>query len=286
VFPRIPEKKADLTILDQFKPFKSLADLVNHGKPLPRTVQHQLQDIFTSSCLGMDVNRLGSDWALTFGGWCHGNFYSLAHGYQKDLNARFRQWAADIDVLEREISCLNRKLDRYRQKDHPLDTDWYRKRSKEHGCIHGKKRKLEAAAYLQAAEIIYTVIESTRPSYFFYEDLKGLSPRGKKGSFARLLTWMLTHNCSVLKLVESWCHASGIYTTFHEIDARNTSKFHVSCGGRLSRGLGQWDFAPCTRCHATVNTHENASFKLIMRGLARFLHFPLDHLPLTVNNPS
>ncbi|MFW9992303.1 MAG: hypothetical protein ACFFD4_09675 [Candidatus Odinarchaeota archaeon] len=284
-FPRVPVGEASLSILEQFNIPSTAPGTGHSANPLPRLVKLQVQDLLASSCLALDVNRLGSDWALIFGGWCHGQFYPLAPGYQEALNGQFQRWARDIDVLEIEIARLSRKLARYRNKGHPVTSDWYRRRTKELGCLHAEKHGLKQAAYQQAAESIYTVIEATRPAYFFYEDLKGLSPRGKKGSFARLLTWMLTRIASVIQLVETWCHTSGIPTSFHELDARKTSTFHVHCGGRLLRGPGQWDHAPCQRCGELVNTHENAAFTLIKRGLMRFLDVILAGLPVPEDPP-
>jgi hypothetical protein len=281
VFPVIPLDGVDLDLLADFTRY----DGIETGN-LPLPVQRDLRELFSSACLSLDVNRLGSEQALVFGGWCHGQFYQLARDYQNALNAQFQRWASHLEVLDGETSRLNRRLARYRNKGHPVDTDWYRRRVKELRCVNRRKHELKKAAYLRAAETIYKLITETRPDFFFYEDLQGLSTRGKRGSFAKLLTWMLTRIDAVMELVENWCQASGVATRFKKLDARNTSSIHNRCGGRLLRGSGQWDNAPCKRCGQIINTHVNAAFNLIIRGLTRYLdlilsglEFPPDQLP-------
>lgn len=50
------------------------------------------------------------------------------------------------------------------------------------------------------------------------------------------------------------------------VDPRNTSRLHNNCGGTLNRGSTSYDYAPCKKCNAKVNTHINAAKNIVQKG--------------------
>ncbi|MHA1911928.1 MAG: hypothetical protein ACTSYA_09550, partial [Candidatus Kariarchaeaceae archaeon] len=58
------------------------------------------------------------------------------------------------------------------------------------------------------------------------------------------------------------------------LDARNSSRIHVDCGGQLQRDLDNYDIAPCSKCKQTVNTHANAASFLLNQFRYGSVHSP------------
>ncbi len=71
----------------------------------------------------------------------------------------------------------------------------------------------------------------------------------------------------IQRSLESKAYPFLVIFTYHAVEHRIVNfKVHFGCGGRLDRGPGQWDYAPCDSCGKKVNTHQNAAKLLAARS--------------------
>ncbi len=107
------------------------------------------------------------------------------------------------------------------------------------------------------------------------ENLSSLSPRGKKGYFARIIADMIKQlgteieRGSIIWRLNQWCEKEHPNLQYIKRNPRNTSKIHFWCegDGRVIRG-DDWEFGTCSKCdEINIDTHLNACYNIANWGM-------------------
>ena len=85
---------------------------------------------------------------------------------------------------------------------------------------------------------------------------------GTKGALAKAIYTMPDSLFIYKKAVWLASLELGYDVVLEVVNPQYTSSLHYSCGGVLTRGKGQYDFAPCEKCGKRVNTHFNAALNI------------------------
>lgn len=151
--------------------------------------------------------------------------------------------------------------------------------------LHHRRQSLRNEINRYMARTLFYVIRKFKPAVIGYENLSSMSTFGTKGYLAKITQEMikrmgqpsLTKEADfslILTQVNAWCRLSDppLAVSFHEVNARNTSKYHFHCGGEIDR-KPSWDFGRCTKdgCGEArdIDTHVNAAYNIASRAMGQ-----------------
>jgi len=206
--------------------------------------------------MGYDLNRLSLQ-AVTFGALD-------SHRKEIPLPIVSSPELQKVEAINRSLRNCDEAVSRLQRLiwKYSANTQRISKYVAELRLVHRRRRNLKMEAELCIAKSIYTRIRNVRPRIVAYEDLRGMSTRGKRGSLAKIVNYMCKRSDTLAERVQAWLHILPNSPRFIAVNSRNTSKIHFQCGGTLQRGPGSWDIAPCTRCGQRVNTQLNAPLRI------------------------
>ncbi len=206
--------------------------------------------------LGYDLNRL-SDQAVTFGALDANKIeIPLRSVYSSKLKTISRI-NLSLKSCDSNVACIQQALHRYGD-----DLKRSRKLSSELRLLHRRRQNLKKEAESLIAQEIYSKIHYYNPKIVAYEDLKGLSTRGKRGKLAKIVNYMCKRSDALAMRIKDWYSVQSQSPLLKSVDPRNTSKIHFNCGGTIQRTIQNWDRAPCNQCAKMVNTQLNAPLRI------------------------
>ena len=112
------------------------------------------------------------------------------------------------------------------------------------------------------AQEIYFQIHECSPTIVAYENLRGLSTRGKRGKLAKIVNYMYKRSDALATRISNWHSIQNYVPVLTPVNPQNTSRIHFNCGGVIQRSIQSWDRAPCNRCGKIVNTQRNAPLRI------------------------
>ena len=203
--------------------------------------------------IGMDINKVGP----------HILVFSEAIILPNILNklcTRYNHLGTVISQLSKAVSRTEDSDQRKKLKINSERTRVYKRRKNILKEIKEQCRMLSTAVLVQAGVNIFNI-----------EKLE-LSARGKRGSLAKAILNM-PDELNIFEQAVIAVILASIYTgtqiELKQINPRGTSSVHHKCLGKLRRGPGKWDIAPCSKCGIEVNTHLNAAKFIRDGGLIR-----------------
>jgi hypothetical protein len=149
--------------------------------------------------------------------------------------------------------------------------------------LHHRRQSLRNEINRYMARTLFYVIQKFKPAVIGYENLSSMSTFGTKGYLAKITQEMIKRMGKpslskdadfslILARVNAWCRLSDPHmdVAFYEVNARNTSKHHYHCGGKINR-KPLWDFGSCTKedCEVAsdIDTHVNAAYNIASRAM-------------------
>lgn len=206
--------------------------------------------------LGYDLNRL-SNQAVTFGALDK-------HGVEVPLKASSRFTMKTVARIDRSLKKCDLSIGYLQQALHRYGSDKGRvgKLVFELHLIHRRRKNLKREAELLIAQEVYYQCHINTPHIVAYENLRGLSTRGKRGYLAKIVNYMYKRSDALATQIDEWYSVQNWKPSLIPVDPRNTSKIHFGCGGVIQRTIRNWDRAPCNRCGKIVNTQLNAPLRI------------------------
>ena len=200
--------------------------------------------------IGMDINKVGP--------------HILVFSEAIQLPDILKKLCKRYNHLGTVISQLSKAVSRAEDSDH-------RKKLKIEGertRVYKRRKNILKEIKEQCRMLSTAVLVQTGVSTFNIEKLE-LSARGKRGSLAKAILNMPDE----LTIFEQAIILASIHTgtkiELKQINPRGSSSVHHKCLGKLRRGPGKWDIAPCSKCGIEVNTHLNAAKFIRDGGLIR-----------------
>jgi hypothetical protein len=214
--------------------------------------------------VGLDLNQLGHS-ALVFGalddvGGGHpveATLVTRAPGgstQEQPATAPLERVATLMATLEHQMASLQAKIQ---------CTGGTPRQRGQLRLLHQRRAGLKTFADHYAAFLVYEVARQIKPDALGYEDLGGLSPRGRRGTLAKVVTWMVKRLPALMAQVTRW----GVPTALTEVDAAGTSQRHHGCGGTLDFAA-DYHVGVCPRCGQRVDRHLNAAYNIAQRALS------------------
>ncbi|RMG28903.1 MAG: hypothetical protein D6732_18030 [Methanobacteriota archaeon] len=207
-------------------------DVILRKVPSPWSTKLWKMELEKTRVVALDINRLGE--------------HMLSFNQPTD-NSVFKE-------LNRKYQAVSDQIKQYKSSDH-----W------QLGQLHRRRSNLLKTAHSLVPRFIASVIVNSGAEVLVTEFLT-VTTRKTKGSLAKAITTMPQKEELIAKAL-AICRKLGHAVEHRIVNPRHVNfKVHFGCGGRLDRGPGQWDYAPCKRCGEKVNTHQNAAELLAARS--------------------
>jgi hypothetical protein len=206
--------------------------------------------------MGYDLNRL-SDQAVTFG-------VLDKYGAEIPLKSSPLSNMKAVARINRSLRACDLTVSHLQQALHRYGSDAKRsgKLAFELRLLHRRRKNLKHEAEMIIAQDVYFQIHANSPQIVAYENLWGLSTRGKRGQLAKIVNYMYKRSDALATRIDEWYSVQSHAPSLVPVDPRNTSKIHFNCGGVIQRMIRSWDRAPCNRCGKIVNTQQNAPLRI------------------------
>jgi len=206
--------------------------------------------------MGYDLNRL-SDQAVIFGALDK-------RGVEIPLKSSLRLNMKAVARINRSLKGCDVSIGYLQQAFHRYGSDKRRlgKLALELRLNHRRRQNLKREAEMLIAQEVYFQCHVNTPHIVAYENLRGLSTRGKRGYLAKIINYMYKRSDALATRINDWYSVQSWAPLLVPIDPRNTSKIHFGCGGIIQRTIRNWDRAPCNRCGKIVNTQRNAPLRI------------------------
>jgi len=115
---------------------------------------------------------------------------------------------------------------------------------------------------LRLANWVGQQIVSSEASELLIEDLD-VRTYGTKGALAKAIESMADDTWLYAREVLAVRKFSSRDIKLIKVNAHNSSRIHVDCGGSIERDSDNYDIALCKKCNLMVNTHKNAAIYLV-----------------------
>jgi len=210
--------------------------------------------------LGYDLNRLSKQ-AVTFGTI---NKQRVEIPLQSSSHSRMKQ----VERINRALKAVDLHVSHIQQALHRYGGDPRRagKLAFELRLLHRRRKHLKQEAEMLIAQEVYAQIKYHTPQIVAYENLRGMSPRGKRGKLAKIVNYMYKRSDALATRITEWYSIQTHRPLLIPVNPRNTSKIHFKCGGVIQRTIHKWDRAPCHRCGQMVNTQLNAPLRIAAKA--------------------
>ncbi|TFH30064.1 MAG: hypothetical protein E4G98_02775, partial [Promethearchaeota archaeon] len=198
--------------------------------------------------LGYDLNRLSSQ-AVTFGALDK-------HKIEIPIKPHHISKMKEITRINRSLKTCDIAVSYIQQALHRYGSDSRRtgKLALELRLLHRRRKNLKHEAEMHIAQEIYFQIHEFSPTIVAYENLQGLSTRGKRGKLAKIVNYMCKRSDALANRISDWYSIQNYAPKLIPVDPQNTSKIHFGCGGVIQRTIQSWDRGTCNRCGTMVNT--------------------------------
>ncbi|MHA1744884.1 MAG: hypothetical protein ACTSWW_02725 [Promethearchaeota archaeon] len=210
--------------------------------------------------LGYDLNRL-SKHAVTFGALDK-------QRKQIPLKSLPRSKMKQVEQINRGLKAVDLHVSHMQQALHRYGSDAKRagKLAFELRLLHRRRKNLKHEAEMLITQEVYAQIKYYSPQIVAYENLRGMSTRGKRGTLAKIVTYMYKRSDALATRINEWHSIQTHAPLLTPVNPRNTSKIHFDCGGVIQRTIQKWDRAPCNRCGKMVNTQLNAPLRIAAKA--------------------
>ena len=232
-------------------------NLISYPKTIDKPIQNSLVHV-----LGYDLNRL-SDQAVTFGALDINKTEIPLRSVYSSKSKTISRINLSLKSCDSNVAGIQQALHRYGD-----DLKRTRKLSSELRLLHRRRQNLKKEAELLIAQEIYSKIHYYNPEIVAFENLKGLSTRGKRGKLAKIINYMCKRSDALAMRIEDWYSVQSQSPLLKSVDPRYTSKIHFNCGGTIQRTIQNWDRAPCNRCAKMVNTQLNAPLRIAEKAFS------------------
>ncbi len=210
--------------------------------------------------LGYDLNRL-SKHAVTFGALDKQRGEMPLKSLPRSKMKQVERINRALKAVDLHVSHIQQALNRYGG-----DAKRAGKLAFELRLLHRRRKNLKHEAEMLIAQEVYAQIKYHTPHIVAYENLRGMSPRGKRGTLAKIVTYMYKRSDALAARINEWYSIQSHAPLLTPVNPRNTSKIHFGCGGVIQRTIHKWDRAPCNRCGKMINTQLNAPLRIAAKA--------------------
>ena len=181
-----------------------------------------------------------------------------------------------------EINKINQRLDKISDKIIPHFQSLIKRTTNEFkkikhqflvSLLYDRKKDLRTDYHRRLIEWLGCQMGSSKAETLVIEDLN-CHTYGTKGALAKAIESMADETSLYAREVYAISIHDDRNCKLVTLDARNSSRIHVDCGGQLKRDFENYDFAPCSKCKQKVNTHANAASFLLNKFQFDSVHSP------------
>jgi hypothetical protein len=225
--------------------------------------------------LGLDVNRPGVH-MLTF------SESILLPPSLLRLCQKYRRLG---DVIRQLGKAVTRATVWRRRSPSVFSFRYYTKITGELARVHAARARCLAELHHASTRFVSSVLVQTESPLLCVEDLHA-SARNTQGALAKAILAMPDDEELFARAVLLASYITGRPIELRKANPAYTSQgVHRTCPinppGRIVRSPGQWDYATCSGCHQSVNTHREAAVQIREVGVALApLHESLAHWSL------
>jgi hypothetical protein len=211
--------------------------------------------------IAIDINRRGE----------HAIVNSLGLPIPEEISKLNDRWDKVIDEIKQFQSLLAQIEDHTKDQS---NNDWKRANYQTYiELLYQRKKELRKTYHQALVNWVGRQMVSSEAKTLIIEDLN-CHTYGTRKALARAIESMADET----KLYAREVYAVSLFTHRNcelvTLDARNSSRIHVDCGGQLQRDLENYDIAPCSKCKQKVNTHANAASFLLNQFRYDSVHSP------------
>ena len=198
-----------------------------------------------ASVLGIDINRLGQ--------------FMLTFNIPVPLSPDLLKLAEHYNHLSTNvIDELNRG---YLRKRKEYDTHGSCKLKGELNRVYTRRNRILREITRLLPHFLAAVLVKKKCKVLKIERLTA-DATGTKGALAKAIYTMPDSLFIYKKAIWLASLELGYEVKLESVPPYYTSTLHYGCKGTLTRGKGQYDIAPCSRCGQKVNTHFNAALNI------------------------
>ena len=201
--------------------------------------------------------------------------------YNDIINSPIMYWEKKLKHTESHIAQVQRSISTINNASNKKLKLKKNRLSRELSLLNHRRETIRDEIERYMTKSLFFMIKKFKPKILSYENLRSMTPRGKKKYLAKITSQMIKRmgsvqeEGSIIYRVNKWCEFENIDIKFEEINARNTSKIHFKCRNshkttEISR-KSDWDYGFCKKCEIFyIDTHLNASYNIAFLGYLKF----------------